>query len=330
MPQVFTVLGAGSWGTTFAKVLADAGRDVQLWARRPQLAEQLRLERMNHTYLPGVQLPETIVMTSDLDAALVGPEVVVLAVPSQSLRENIVVFAELIPPKATVLSLAKGFEIGTGLAPSQIIEHVGHIDPDRIAVLSGPNIAKEIAAEQPSATLLAGRELARVQALQRACAGRYFRPVVSTDVLGAEIAGTAKNVIALACGIAQGLGLGANVTGSLITAGLAEIRALIVALGGQPDTATGLAGLGDLVATCLSPASRNRTMGQRIGQGLSLEQAALSTNGQVAEGVASCRSVRDLAHRHQIPVPVCEAVYRVCYEHLPATGLLDQLVGWNP
>lgn len=320
------VLGAGSWGTTFAKVLADAGREVTLWARRDSVAESIRSSRRNGAYLPEVALPPNLRATSDVDEALRGADAVALAVPSQSLRENLTVFRDAIPPGVPVISLAKGVEIGTGLRMSQVVSGVGHIAPERVVVLTGPNLAVEIAHGQPTAAVLACIDHDVAAAVQRACATGYFRPYTITDVIGAEIAGTGKNIIALACGIAGGLQLGLNTTASLMTRGLNELTRLGAVLGGVPATFAGLAGLGDLVATCSSPLSRNRTLGGRLATGMTLETATEAAGGQVAEGVVSCRSVRDLAHRHAIEMPITEAVYQVCYLHLAPIDMVRSLM----
>lgn len=326
IPQRIAVLGAGSWGTTFAKVLADAGRDVVLWARREHIAHSIAAEHVNPDYLPGIELPATLTATADFDEALAGADAVALGVPSQSLRENLQVFRDAIPPSVPVISLAKGVEIGTGLRMSEVISSVGWIDPDRVVVLTGPNLALEIAAGQPTAAVLACPDHDRAVVVQRASATRYFRPYTVTDVVGAEIAGTGKNVIALACGLADGLGFGLNTAASLMTRGLNELTRLGEKLGASPGTFAGLAGLGDLVATCSSPLSRNRGLGARLGRGATLDEALAATGGQVAEGVVSCRSVRALALRHGVEMPITEAVYRVCYQHLPPVDMIDFLM----
>ncbi len=320
------VLGAGSWGTTYAKVLADAGRSVTLWARRDAVAVAVRETHHNVDYLPGIRLPESVGATSDFDEALEGVDAVVLGVPSQALRENLRVFRDSMPPTVPIVSLAKGVEIGTGLRMSEVIERVGQVDPERIVVLTGPNLAVEIALGRPTATVLACTDHERAMAVQVASANPYFRPYTITDVIGAEIAGTGKNIVALACGIADGLGLGLNTSASLITRGLNEVTRLGVELGASPATFAGLAGLGDLVATCSSPLSRNRTLGSRLAAGVGLEAALEATGGQVAEGVVSCRSVRDLALRHKIDMPITESVYQVCYRHLPPGQMIRYLM----
>ncbi len=320
------MLGAGSWGTAFAKVLADAGSEVTIWARRPEVAAALNTQHRNPDYLPGIQLPP-VSGTDDFRVALDGAELIVLAVPSQSLRANLEVFTPAIGPDATLLSLAKGIETGTLLRMSQVISEVTGADPGRVAVLSGPNLAKEIAAGQPAATVVACTDADRAVAVQQACATGYFRPYTNTDVIGCEIGGACKNVIALACGIAAGMGLGDNSIASLITRGLAEIIRLGVALGAEPATLAGLAGVGDLVATCASPLSRNRSFGAVLGTGGSMQAAQDATHGQVAEGVKSCTSVRALAAAHDVEMPLTNAVHQVCHEGMPVPEAVGKLLG---
>jgi glycerol-3-phosphate dehydrogenase (NAD(P)+) len=307
------VLGAGSWGTTFAKVLADAGCDVTLHARRPELAKSITDDGENRDYLPGVTLPAALRATDDPAEALLDADIVVLAVPSQSLRENLTGWAPLLPGDATLLSLMKGIELGTTKRMSEVICEVTGAGADRVAVLSGPNLAREIAEQQPAATVIACTDAARAEALQAACHTKYFRPYTNPDVVGCELGGALKNVIALACGIAEGLGFGDNTRASLMTRGLAETARLGMALGAELTTFAGLAGLGDLVATCSSPLSRNRTFGEKLGRGMTLQEVQESTR-QTAEGVKSCRSILDLARAHDVDVPLTEAVVRVCHE----------------
>ena len=307
------VLGAGSWGTTFAKVLADAGCDVMLHARRPELAKSITEDGENRDYLPGVRLPSAVRATADAAEALIDADVVILAVPSQSLRGNLTDWSPLLPRDATLLSLMKGIELGSTKRMSEVICEVTGAGTDRVAVLSGPNLAREIAEEQPAATVIACPDTGRAERLQAACHTRYFRPYTNPDMVGCELGGAVKNVIALACGIAEGLGFGDNTRASLITRGLAETARLGMALGAELTTFAGLAGLGDLVATCSSPLSRNRTFGEKLGRGMSVAEVQESTR-QTAEGVKSCRSVLDLARAHGIDVPITEAVVRVCHE----------------
>jgi glycerol-3-phosphate dehydrogenase (NAD(P)+) len=320
------VFGAGSWGTVFAKVLADAGNDVALWARRPELAARINAEHRNADYLPGIDLPDALVATHDPAEAVRGAELVAFAIPSQTLRENLVGWAPALPPDATLVSLMKGVELGTTRRMSEVIAEITGASPERIAVVSGPNLAHEIAQEQPTATVVACVDEARAAAVQKLCSTPYFRPYTNTDVVGCELGGAVKNVIALACGIGVGMGFGDNTLASIITRGLAETARLGECLGADPLTFAGLAGLGDLVATCNSPLSRNRTFGERLGRGESMEQAQAATHGQVAEGVKSCTSVLELARRHDVEVPITEAVEAVCSGRITPRQMLELLM----
>ncbi|NGP09574.1 NAD(P)-dependent glycerol-3-phosphate dehydrogenase, partial [Rhodococcus sp. 14C212] len=317
----------GSWGTAFAKVLAEAGTDVTIWARRAEVAETIATRHENPDYLPGVELPSTLRATADHRVALDGVDFLVLAVPSQTLRANLGAWRHDIGSDTTLLSLAKGIEGGTLMRMSQVIAQVTGAEHDRIAVLSGPNLAREIADRQPAATVIACSDSTRALEIQRACATGYFRPYTNTDVIGCEIGGACKNVIALACGMAAGVGLGDNTIASIITRGLAEITRLGTALGAKPATLAGLAGVGDLVATCTSPLSRNRSFGERLGRGGTLESAQEATHGQVAEGVKSCTSVRALAASYDVEMPLTDAVHRVCYEGMSVPEAIGLLLG---
>jgi glycerol-3-phosphate dehydrogenase (NAD(P)+) len=319
------VLGAGSWGTAFGKVLADAGGDVTLWARRPEVAAAITERRENTDYLPGVALPARLRATADAKEAIDGADLVVLAVPSQTLRQNLSGWVEAIDADATLVSLMKGVELGTMLRMSEVIVAVAGVDPGRVAVVSGPNLAKEIALEQPAATVVASTDAARAELLQRASTTGYLRPYTNVDVIGCELGGAVKNVIALACGMTEGMGFGDNTKASLITRGLAETTRLGMALGADPMTFSGLAGLGDLVATCTSPLSRNRTFGERLGRGATLEEVIAVTR-QTAEGVKSCKSILDLAHAHGVDMPLTEQVVRVCHEGASPSEALLQLM----
>jgi glycerol-3-phosphate dehydrogenase (NAD(P)+) len=306
-------------------VLADAGCDVTLWARRTEIAKSVRETRENTDYLPGIRLPERLRATNDPAEALAGADLVVLAVPSQTLRANLVEWVGDIGPDATLVSLMKGVELGTMLRMSEVIVEVTGVDSSRVAVVSGPNLAREIAEEQPAATVVACTDPARAELLQRASTTRYLRPYTNVDVIGCELGGAVKNVIALACGMTGGMGYGDNTKSSLITRGLAETTRLGIALGADPVTFSGLAGLGDLVATCTSPLSRNRTFGERLGRGESIDEVVAATR-QVAEGVKSCRSILDLAHAHGVDMPLTEQVVRVCHEGAPPAEALLQLM----
>ncbi|MCE5290563.1 MAG: NAD(P)-dependent glycerol-3-phosphate dehydrogenase [Nocardiaceae bacterium] len=324
------VLGAGSWGTAFAKVLVDGGSDVTMWARRQEVADEITNDHVNSNYLKGITLPESLTATHDYTKALDGAEIVVLAVPSQSLRDNLKEWTPYIDPNATLLSLAKGVENGTLLRMSQVIHQVTGADKSRIAVLSGPNLAREIAARQPAATVIGCLDSERAIEIQNASATRYFRPYTNTDVIGCEIGGACKNVIALACGIASGMGMGDNSLASILTRGLAETTRLGVALGANPATLAGLAGVGDLVATCMSPLSRNRSFGKVLGEGGGMAAAQEATHGQVAEGVKSATSIRALAARYDVEMPLTDAVHRVCHEGLSVRQAVGELLGRPP
>jgi len=321
------VFGAGSWGTAFAKVLVDAGTDTTLWSRRAEVAEHINIAHENADYLPGVRLPSALRATHDHRAALDGADVVAIAIPSQTLRTNLAEWVPALPGDATLVSLMKGVELGTTKRMSEVIGEVAQRSADQIAVVSGPNLAREIAEEQPTATVVACPDITRASRVQLACSAPYFRPYTNVDVVGCELGGAVKNVIALACGMAHGMGFGDNTLASLITRGLAETARLGAALGADPLTFAGLAGLGDLVATCASPLSRNRTFGERLGRGETLEQAQEATHGQVAEGVKSCRSVLELASRHGVDVPITQAVEAVCFAGLSPGDMIGLLMG---
>jgi len=260
-------------------------------------------------------LPERVTATADWGEALDGADLVVIAVPSQTLRGNLNAWAAAgaIDSEATLVSLMKGIELGTGKRMSEVIAEVADVDAARVVVVTGPNLAGEIAFSQPTAAVVACADLERATVVQQAIVTPYFRPYTNDDVIGCELGGAVKNVIALACGMAIGMGLGDNTKASLITRGLAETSRLGVRLGADPLTFAGLAGLGDLVGTCMSPLSRNRTFGEHLGRGETLEQAQVATR-ETAEGVKSCLSIRDLAHARGVEMPITEQVEAVCHE----------------
>ncbi len=298
------VMGAGAWGTAFTTVLAGAGSQPTLWARRPEVAQAINRTGHNPDYLSDIELPADLRAESDAAAALHGAEAVVLAVPSQLLGGCLAQWR--IPDDAKVLSLAKGIEVDSGLRMSQVIERAG-IDASRIGVLSGPNLAREVAEGQPSASVIAATSRETGLLLQQMCHAPAFRAYTNSDVIGSEIGGTAKNVIALAVGVAVGIGVGHNTQASMITRGLAEISRLGEAMGADPHTFAGLAGLGDLVATCSSPLSRNRTFGEHLGRGRTVEEATALSRG-VTEGAKSCYSLQSLARAHGVDVPIVDGV----------------------
>jgi glycerol-3-phosphate dehydrogenase (NAD(P)+) len=319
------VFGAGSWGTAFSVVLADGGSDVTLWARREELCATINDKRENTDYLPGIELPPSISATHDPEETLAGAEVVVLAVPSQTLRTNLAEWADAIPRDAVLVSLMKGVELGTLKRMSEVISDVTGAGPERIGVVSGPNLAKEIARREPAASVVACADEHTVTRLRALCHSATFRPYSSTDVVGCELGGAYKNVIALSVGMAVGLGFGDNTTASVITRGLAEIARLATALGADPMTLMGLAGLGDLVASCSSPLSRNRSFGEKLGQGMTTAEITASTR-QIAEGVKTCSSLRDLAQQADVYAPIVEAVHAVVEGEMTAGDMLTALI----
>lgn len=303
-----TVLGAGSWGTTFAQVLADGGAEVTLWARREEVAREIGTQHRNSAYLGDRELPATLRATADVAAALEGADGVVVAIPAQSMRATLAPWPGL--PAVPVLSLTKGIERGTDARISEVLARAGGADPSLVGVLSGPNLSGEIAERRPCASVVAAPDEALAETFASWCSAPYLRAYTSTDVVGVEVAGAVKNVIAIAVGAATGLGHGQNTTASLITRGLAEITRLGVALGGRRETFPGLAGMGDLVATCSSPLSRNHRLGLALGRGLDVAAAAAEV-GQTAEGVATARAVADIAARHGVDMPITRSVVAV-------------------
>jgi glycerol-3-phosphate dehydrogenase (NAD(P)+) len=319
------MFGSGSWGTTCAMVLADAGNDVTMWARRPELCEAINTQRRNVDYLPDVELPVGLTATSDPAVAASDAEIVVLAVPSQTLRENLTRWLPVLPSDATLVSLMKGIELGTAKRMSEVILDVSGVDAGRVAVVSGPNLALEIAQRQPAATVIACADEASALRLQKSFHTPYFRPYTNTDVVGTELGGAVKNAIALAVGMGVGLGFGDNARASVITRGLAETARLGAALGADVYTFQGLAGLGDLIATCSSPLSRNRTFGEHLGKGMSVVETAALTR-QVAEGVKSCESILDLAQRAGVDMPIVEHVAHVVRGEMTPQDMLRSFV----
>ncbi len=306
------VMGAGSWGTVFSMILADAGCGVSLWARSSNVADEINGSHLNSSYTASMPLPASITASTSAQEVLSNSDVVVLAIPAQKLRENLSEWTGHIPSESVLVSLMKGVELGTTQRMSQVIADVSGVNFERIAVVSGPNLAHEIAAREPAATTVACIDEESARRLQDACTTDYFRPYYTTDVIGVEIAGALKNVIALANGMAVGLGYGENSQAALMTRGLAEMSRLGVALGANPLTFAGLAGVGDLIATCQSPLSRNRTIGELLGQGLTIDQAVAKTK-TTSEGVKSCQPLFELAQAHGVDMPITEQVVNVVH-----------------
>lgn len=321
------VVGAGAWGTTFAQVLADAGAPrVRVWARRPEVARSITQEHTS-PYLPDVVLPDAVLGVEDLREALAGAPLVVLAVPVQQVRSVLRAHPGAVPRGAVVVSLLKGLEAGTHLRVSEVLAQ--ELPGRRVAVLSGPNLAREIAARRPCACVVASREEGVARAVAQACATGYFRPFVSTDVVGVELCGALKNLLAVAVGMAEGLGLGDNAKASVVALGLTEIGRLVAATGGSAATVAGLAGAGDAFATCSSTLSRNHRLGTGLAAGRSLEQV-LDGLGGTAEAVATSTSVRELAGQLGVAMAVVAQVDAVLHHgmapRLAAEHLLSRPV----
>ncbi len=297
------VIGAGSFGTTYAKILCDAGNDVVLWARRTELAQEINTNHRNSRYLPGINLPRELRAVDDLPTAVADAEIVFLAVPSNSLRDNLLAMAASLREDAILVSLMKGVEKTSGMRMSQVIAETLEWSLGQMAVVSGPNIALEIAKEQPTGAVASSVELPVAKKVAQVSSTPYFRTYINTDVTGTELGGVLKNLIAIAIGIVEGVGYGENTKAAIITRGIAEMTEFAVASGAYPTTMTGLAGLGDLITTCQSPLSRNSSAGRLIGQGYTKAQTAEEL-GQVAEGLSSVDPVLELARRRGIEMPI--------------------------
>lgn len=312
--EKIAVLGAGSWGTTLSQVLCDRGASVTLWAREEEVRESIAARRVNEMFLPGVLLPEKITPVSGVREAVEGARLIVSVIPSHGVRG---VFAEARPfigKEAIIVSATKGIEEGSMLTPSGILsEALGGQGKRAIAVLSGPSFANEVSRRLPAAVCAASSSMDAAKEVQKAFSTNYFRVYTNTDVIGVELGGALKNVIAIASGISDGLELGHNARAALITRGLAEMGRLGACLGALTATFAGLSGLGDLVLTCTGPLSRNYTVGVSVGRGASIGEVTGSMK-MVAEGVKTCRGARELARRHGVEMPITEAVYSVLYE----------------
>ncbi len=320
-----TVVGAGSWGTAVAGLLS--ADSVTLWARRPDVAEAINRYRSNPDYLIGYELPETVAATADLEEAVTGADLLIWGVPSHGYRTVLAEVAPLIRPDTPIVSLAKGIEEGTLMRMTEVTADVlpGH-DRTHIGVLTGPNLAREIAEGQPAAAVIAMADEALAVRLQRIFHGPTFRVYTNTDVIGAEAAGALKNVMAIGAGIAHGMGFGMNSIATFITRALFELTRLGTVLGGRPLTFAGLAGMGDLIATCMSDQSRNHQVGFGIGQGKTVDEIVSEMN-MVAEGVKSTRGILAIAQREGVDTPIAEQVGRVLYEGATAAEILGILMG---
>ncbi|WP_022835815.1 NAD(P)H-dependent glycerol-3-phosphate dehydrogenase [Salisaeta longa] len=337
MNAPITILGAGSWGTALAVHWARAGRDVTLWTRRPAAAASMRHTRHNPRYLPDVALPAGVTVTSSLASAAEASSLWALAVPSQAMRALVRQLIPFLHPAVHLVSLAKGIENGTLCTMSQVIADVlGPAVDHRVSVCYGPSHAEEVALDQPTAVVVAAPHLDTAETIQARFMTDRLRVYVNTDVMGVEVGGSAKNVLAIAAGISDGVGYGDNAKAALVTRGLAEIKRLGLALGAKPATFAGLTGIGDLVVTCMSAHSRNRHLGEQIGRGHALA-SIVDRMDMVAEGVQTTVSLRDLAARHGIEMPITAAVYAVLFEGQAPEAMVDALMtrdakreNWRP
>jgi glycerol-3-phosphate dehydrogenase (NAD(P)+) len=322
-----SVIGSGSWGTTVAALAAHNAPTV-LWSRRASLAEQIDQDHENGDYLPGFQLPTQLRATADLEEAVRGADLLVMGVPSLGFRSALEAVQPFLRPWVPVISLAKGLELGTKLRMSQVVEDVlpGH----PVGVLTGPNLAKEILAGHAAASVVAMDDANVARAVQQVFQAQLFRVYTNEDIIGCELGGVLKNVIAIASGMADGLGAGDNTRSAVITRGLSEVTRLGVAMGGQPLTFSGLAGMGDLVATCISPQSRNRHVGECLGKGQTIEEIIEAMN-MVAEGVKTSKVVMELSEEHGLDLPIASEVHACCHEGRSAaeaySGLLNRGTG---
>lgn len=301
------VMGAGSWGTTIAKVIADAGNEVVLWSRREEVAVEINETKRNSDYLPGIDLPNNLTATSDLGFALKDAEQIYLAIPSQSLRQSLESWKEFIPKNATLISLIKGLEQGTGLRMSEVMASATGLPMTHMAVVSGPNLALEIAKQEPAASVCACADVDRANEVARTCSNDYFTVFTNQDVIGTELGGVLKNLIAVAIGIVNGLGYGQNTKASIMTRGLTEITKFAVAHGARRRTMFGLAGLGDLIATSESSLSRNFRAGEMLGKGFT-KREVLKRMGTTAEGLSSVEPVLESAVQKGIEMPIVSQV----------------------
>ncbi len=316
------VIGAGSWGTALAHLLAGKGYAIDFWAYEREVIEQIERERENKVFLPGIRLSAGIAPTADMAAAAGGKDLVLVVVPSHVMRETTARMREHVSPACILVTASKGIENATHLTMTGVLRQVlPQVAEKQLAVLSGPSFAREVALGYPTAVTVAARDLGVAGLVQQVFATSSFRVYTNDDVLGVELGGAVKNVIAIAAGIIDGLGLGLNTRAALITRGQTEIRRLGVAMGAKPRTFTGLAGIGDLILTCTGTLSRNHTLGQKIGQGLKLEDI-LADMRMVAEGVKTARSVYNLSRKIGVDMPICDAIYHILYDELaPADAL---------
>ena len=320
-----TVLGTGAWGTTLAQVIVDAGHEVLMWGRNSDVVSEINSLHTNEKFLPGSILPESIIATTDIERALQFSDLIILAVPAQTLRANLQAWLPLITPEKILISTLKGIEADTHSRMTEIIAAELGISLDRVGLITGPNLAGELILRQPAGAVAASPQPEVVTAMIELFTTPYFRIYPSSDLVGCELAGATKSVIALAVGMAIGLGYGENTQSMIITRGLGEVARFGIGYGADPLTNLGLAGMGDLVASCGSPLSRNRTFGEVLGKSGSIEQAQLAMPKTV-EGVASAKAIRELAHRVGVEVPIIEVVSEVVSGTMTPTAAMEHLM----
>lgn len=320
-----SILGSGQWGTALAQVLIDSGNEVLIWGRNQKVIDEINSSHMNSNSLPGLKLPDSLRATSDIDQAFKDVGVIVLAIPAQSLRENLTQWREKFPRHIPIVSSLKGIEIGTMMRMTEVISDVLQLPAEQISLITGPNLAKEVVLRQPVGAVAASESQELADATAQLFSTPYFRAYTSTDVIGCELAAAAKNVIALAVGMAIGMGFGENTQSLVITRGLNELTRLGIARGAKPLTFVGLAGVGDLLATCGSPLSRNRSFGEALGRLGSIEGALASVSSTV-EGMATAGSIVELAHSVGVEVPIMESVAEVVTNTITPTEALIQLM----
>lgn len=323
-------IGAGSWGTTVAGLVAQNDHDVLLWCRRAGLAEQINTWKVNEDYLPGTRLPDGLRATADMDEAIDGAEVIIMAVPSHGWRETLQRLRPRLREVDAVVSLTKGLEMDTNLRMSEVLsEECPEFPPEAFAVVAGPNIAREIIRQKPAATALACSDVDRAARLQELLHQPYFRVYTNTDVVGCELGGAMKNVIAIAAGVADTFGFGENAHAALMTRGLAELTRIGTRLGGQPLTFSGLAGIGDLIVTCMSRYSRNRRVGKELGKGRRIEDITAEMH-MVAEGVRTCKPILELSREADAYMPITEGVVSVIYGGVSPQDMIARILARPP
>ncbi|MEX0874181.1 MAG: NAD(P)H-dependent glycerol-3-phosphate dehydrogenase [Actinomycetota bacterium] len=323
-------IGAGSWGTTVAGIAALNAHDVILWCRRGELATEINETNVNNGYLPGIRLPFNLRATSDIDEAMAGADVCVMGVPSHGWRAVLTELGPKLDGVEALVSLTKGLEVDTNLRMSELVQQVcPNFPADKFAMLAGPNIAKEIARKMPAATAIACNDAGRAEYLQGIFHQPYFRVYTNTDVVGSELGGAIKNIVAIAAGVADTMGFGDNAMAALMTRGLAELTRLGVRLGGQPLTFAGLAGMGDMIVTCVSKYSRNRRVGKELGKGRHIDDI-ISEMNMVAEGVKSCRPILELGRTVDAWMPITEGVVSVIYEGATIDQMLNDILSRDP